>query len=445
MITVEQLQIALEAIDFQGDGLFQKLVKILGKLPREERSTAKRDKWEKIEKALEKALRDSTNLKLNISIGKYDSFQVANPVFDLSTIVMATQGEAAKNPDAYVKALSKLSSGLKLGINLKTSKFNGIITDIEIPVLMNKEYFYAEVNGVKMTDEELMAVLLHEIGHLSTLVEMMDRVVTTNQVLAEMQRKLLGGDASSRETILKATVNDLSLDRNIYEQVKNADDEIRTTVLISNAVKSWRTQSGHSFYDKNTWEMMADQFAVRHGANAHLSTGIRKFGIAMQDHTEMSSDEFFTRQVLAYAGSLTLATLGVVGVVAGATILGTVSLLFGLLMTRADHIPGSEPTYDNAYNRHRRIRAQILQQIKMVALGEQTNFSKKYQEQLLDQLEQMDKLMSGMEDRKSLVQRLQILFSSSEANRHANVQFQKELEGLANNDLYAKALALKTI
>jgi hypothetical protein len=445
MITVEQLTVALEAIDFQGDGLFQKLVKILGTLPRADRSTAKRDKWEKLEKAIEKAMKASTNLWLDVSIGDFDTFVVANPVFDLTSITFAMKGEEEKNPEAYIKILNKTKQQIRLGIDLKKSKFSGIMTEIQIPVMLEKKYFYAEIEGVAMSDEELVAIILHEIGHLATMVEMLDRVVTTNQILAETQRDLLGGDASKRETILKVAISDLSIDRNILTQLKSANDEVTTTVLLSNAVKTWRTQSGHSFYDKNTWEMMADQFAVRHGANSYLASGIRKYNIAMQDHTEITPDEFFTRQVLAYGGSLTLFTLAVFGFATGAGILGTVGLLFGLLMARADHIPGNEPTYDNAFNRLRRIREQILHQIKLVATGEQNNFSKKYKDQLLDQLEQMDKLMEGMSDRKSLIQRLQIFFYSSEANRHANVQLQKELEGLANNILYAKALAMKTI
>lgn len=445
MRTAEQLQVALEAIDFQGDKLFKKLVKILSAFPREERAGAGRAQWEKLEKALEKALNDSTHLKLYISIGRYGNFMVANPVFDMNHILHAAKGDVSKNPDEYIKYLTKTEKEIRNSIDLKKSTVSGHIAEMEIPVCMSIECFYQSVNGVMFTDPELMAILLHELGHLFTMIEMMDRVVLTNQVMAEMQRNLLGGDVSKRETIIKAAIDNLSLDRNLLSQVQGKNDEITTTVLLTNGIKCLRSQSGDSFYDRNTWEMLSDQFAVRHGAGSDLASAIRKFGIANKDLTELDTSEAFRRQVMAVGGSFTLLTLAALGFAAGSFIAATIAVVFGLLAIRSDHMLGDEPTYDNVYSRFRRIRLQINQQIKMIATGEQNNFSAAYKKQLQDELEKLDALMSGMEDRKSLIQRLQIFFSSNEANRHANVQFQKELEGLANNDLYAKALAMKTL
>lgn len=440
------LSIATEAIHTQDGSFFAELVKDIQALPRNERQFAKRDVWEALENRLSKTTAKFTGLKIKYTINIRADLGIIVPIFDYQNILYSHILEAAANPDTMLKELRKLGDEIRTEVDLKKSFVSGDLAKSESEMFLNQLAFSGRFRNIEYSDEELASIILHEIGHHFTALEYLDRSVATNQVLAQLQRDLLSNkEPSKRESLIKTSGKELSIDRNTVSELIGKEDKIVTTIFMSQTLKQLRTQSGHSFYDMNTWEMLSDQFATRHGAGAHLANALAKMDRQNPDLTSLSSFGSIARQASYAVAGLFLLVAGVYGITLGtalATFMGVIGVFLGYATFTYDH-SFSEPTYDNAVSRLKRIRNVMVQQAKSFLSQPKSKFNTFAAEKLEDDIELLDKLMVGMEDRTSFVLKVYAFFNASEANRQANVVFQKELETLANNDLYVKALALK--
>lgn len=449
MSTNKSLSVATEAIDFQGDDFFKQLVANLGTLPQNERSSAKNSEWEKLESLLEKSVEDRTGLQIEFDLAPDGMASIMTPIVDWSHVFHGEMVTHVENPDELIKFITKAKQELNACLDLKKCHVTGTLAkELRATIQVNREMLYRETFGCKFTDEEIAGIILHEIGHFWTMLEFLDRSVATNQVLAELQRDLfIEKEPSKRNTIIKTAGKELNLDRNVVESLQASDDQTVSTVFVAASMKAIRTQSGHSFYDMNTWEMLADQFAARHGAGRHMFTGMQKLMAQCPDLTMMSRASFYYGQIARFVGGILLMVGGVAGVVAApaVAIIGIIAVLIGYAMVTNDGGSYSEPTYDNDLGRLTRLRNQQVQAIKKALGHNKSKFNAAYVKQLTEDVAFMDNILKQGFNNTAVVNKIITFFSANEANRQANTAFQKHLEGLAHNDLYAKAAALKTI
>lgn len=441
------LSVATEAIDFQDGSFFQELLSHLSAFPRSERTDQKHEGWTKLESAIEKSILKRTGLQINVALSQDFSAWIITPILDWSHIFQIPVVSAAGNTEELYKFFTKAEKEMSVCVDLKKSFVSGTLAkEAKGHMEIGRHLLYRATFGAELTDEEVVALMLHEIGHFFTSFEMLDRTVATNQVLAELARNLVNEkEPSKRETVIKTAAKQLNVDRNVTETLLASDDKTVTTVLFTTGMKNIRTQSGHSFYDMNTWEMMADQFAARHGANKHLFTALHKMIAWYPDMTMASRASFVYVQVATIVGGLVLATAGGIMIAASGIGWGLLAILLGLNITLQRHESINEPIYDNDFSRLKRMRNQHVQQIKLALGRNKSKFNSVFVKQLTEEVELMDKVLEQGRDQPSLMSKLAAFFSASESNRQANTAFQKELEGLAHNDLYAKALQLKTI
>ena len=448
MTTNTELSVATEAIDFQGDDFFKDLVADLGSFPRNIRANAGNAEWEKLEKKLSKTVEDRTGLQIEFELASDGLAWIITPIVDWSHIFHSNVVSEVENPDEVMKFVKKAKQELNSCVDLKKSKVTGTLAkELKAKIQVDRTLFYKAVLGQEFSDEEATAIILHEIGHFFTMLEFLDRTVSTNQVLAELSRDLMSEkEPGKRETIIQAAGKDLSLDRNVVQSVQDQDDKTVTTVFLTSSMKSIRSQSGHTFYDMNTWEMLADQFASRHGAGSVMFSAINKLVAWQPDMTMRSRASFYYQQVATFSCGMLLLIGGVALIVATeAIIVGVVAVLLGYIVGTSDGRSGGEPTYDNDLGRLTRIRNQQVQAIKTALGRNKSKFNAAYIKKLTEDVALMDGILKKGADQPTVVSKVIAFFSSNEANRQASVKFQKELEGLAHTDLYAKALALKTI
>lgn len=444
----EELSVATEAIDFQGDGFFKDLLADLATVPRQERLRSKKDVWEKLEYRLEKTVTEQTGLNIDFDLSPDGLASIMTPIVDWSHVFNLNVVDAVENTDEAVKFIKKAKEEMVACVDLKKNKITGSLAkELKASIQINREILYRGFMGIEFTDEEVVSLILHEIGHFFTMIEFLDRSVATNQVLAELQRDLLQqNDPGKRTTIIRAAGKELNLDRNVTASVEEADNTTVTTVLLSAGMKNLRSQSGHTFYDMNTWEMLADQYASRNGAGSVLFSAMHKLVQWNPDMTMRSRASFYYRQVATFGSGLLMLVGGmVIAVATPAILIGVVVSILGYVVMVADGRSAAEPVYDNDLGRLTRIRNQQVQAIKQALGKNKSPFTAEYIKQLTKDVEFMDKILKQGADQPTVVQQVIMFFSANETNRQASVKFQKLLEGLAHTDLYAKALALKTI
>jgi len=450
MSTEKNLSIATEAIHFQGDGFFKDLLADLATFPTDQRAAASNAEWENLEKRLSKTVLDRTGLIINFDLAVGATGSIFFTRLDWSHIFNSYDFVAIDNNDEIIKSINAFKKELSVSLDLKKCVATGSISKtIHGELSMSREMLYKEAFGAKFTDEEYCSLLLHEIGHFWTSLEFLDRSVSTNQVLAELQRDLLNvKEPSKRATIIRTAGKDLGIDRNVVQSIENAEDMVVSTVLLSNGMKAIRTQSGHSFYDMNTFEMLADQYAARHGAGAHLFSALNKLMKWNPDYSMQDRATLYYTQAARFVGGLVATVLGGGLVATGApfmVIIGIVAAILGVGLISKEDVSPFEPMYDSNHGRLVRLRNQQVQAIKVALARGNTKFNAAYVKQLNEELAFMDKVLKLGSSEPTLVSKVFAFFNANAANRQANVTFQRQLEGLAHNDLYAKAAALKSI
>ena len=265
----KNLAVAQEAISFQGNGFFQELLLVINMFKREERTNAYTKQWDEFAENINKCIKKRTGLNCKIKFTRQEYAAILVPLIDYHNVVMSHVLDGAGADADQLKALEKAGGMLKASIDLKNSKVSGALADREAVIMINPLIFTTNIDGLELTDEEIAAVILHEVGHFFTGLEFMDRMVTTNQILAEMARNLnREKEPSKREIIVKKASKELDIDRNQLQDIDLENGKVVTEYMLGVGLKKLRHQNGHSFYDMNTWEMAADQFAVRHGAGA---------------------------------------------------------------------------------------------------------------------------------------------------------------------------------
>lgn len=441
------LAVATEAIDFQDGSFFKDLVSKISDFPREQRSDMRHEGWAKLETQLEASIKKFTGMTVNVNLSQDAAAWIVTPVIDWSHVLNIHQVDQVANPEELFKFFSKAKKTMSSCVDLKKGFISGeLAKEATAHMEIGRSMLYRKVLNAEFTDEEVAAFILHEIGHFFTQFEFLDRSVSTNQVMAELSRNLMHEkEPGKRETVIKAAGKELNMDRNVVENLLGSDDKTVTTVMFTTGMKTIRTQSGHSFYDMNTWEMLADQFAARHGAGKHMFAAVNKMIQWYPDWSMESRASFYFGQVSSFVGGLILLAAGITSLIGGGVVFGIIGVLFGFCGMLSTNGSINEPIYDVDFTRLKRIRNQHVQAIKLALGRNKSKFNTALVTELTKEVQQMDLVLEKGREQPTVMARLYAYFSANESNRQANVAFQKELEGLAHNDLYAKAAALKTI
>ena len=417
MPALKYLNVAQEAIAFQGDGFHKELTLLIQ--PYIENSNT-RVELDKLSSDLTKVIRKRINADVGIVIDRWLPMMLLCDSVDINALFSQyskMDEEAVINPEVIQKMT--VSSGF---VDLELSKLNGYFSKRMSAIGFSPDY----ISSGKFTAEEISALILHELGHLFGICEMLDRTAGTNQILVTIDRALRNTtDVKKREMILRYGGSALGLnERVIVDLEKTTNDTIATTILISESTKNMflRSDQRNTYYESITIEYMADEFAARHGAGKALVTSLDK-------HNGYS---FQKRNPNAY---LYMEIIKAAAVIVG-SLTNPFILALGLAVSFFDRSHSEEPIYDNPLARLNRIRNQFVEQAKQPGLP--SNVTK----QLLVDVKVVDSLLTEYRDQKDWLTYLVDCFKSS---RTSNRIDQQRLEKLALNDLFLKALEFKQI
>ncbi len=312
-------------------------------------------------------------------------------------------------------------------VDLKNSKVTGLFSQIKCKMFLPKTY----INGFGFSDEEIAAVILHELGHVFTSFEYLSRSVQTNQSLSIMLRMM--DDTVSfedRKIVFNKAKSKLKLDSDAYKLIEDENSKERVTmVVINESIQKSKSELGESVYDVVSCEYLADQFAARHGAGKYLVTALDKIL-----RTGRGSDSF--SYFAALMGVVIL--LGITPLPASIGLITIISVAFTTITSSYIDVNN---VYDNDYMRLSRVKHQMIQRLKS------PDILKDEKETIISYLEEVDPIINKYinDNNVKLRNRIAFFFSSKHKRDFEYMNLQKDLELIGNNDLYVMSEKLKMI
>lgn len=408
--------ISLESIAMQSGQFFDLLVENVEFLRNDGRFTTATIK----ESGIMETIRLQTGLSVDVNIRKEGGIgaYVMLPNVDRNHPFINTEFRQFLNNDVGVSALTFKDIVPKGTVNTQTGKVSGWFSEIRCQMVIS----YALFTAKDFTNEEIAAVILHELGHLFTYFLHLGSTVVSNLVVTAAAQQVIGAKTyEERSYILKEAERTLGIEVPNKEAMAkiNADKEGNgiQTVMLSGLVEKARFETGFNLYELRSCEQIADQFAVKHGAGVHLASGLDRI------YRTYGHSSYRNRMlhVLMEIGKLLLFALGLwLGAV--------VPLLLYVL-----HINPLKKEYDDPKQRLQFIVSTLTEEIKKRQLPEERR------KQLVNDIEIVKSLMDKAEDKRTLNQVFWQYCRSEGSAAAKQEKLAKSIQELTHNALFVSA------
>ena len=428
------MQVAMEAIGFQGPEVANKLAAYLTDIMQER--TGKEADASKARKDMIKYLKDTTGMKLDI-IFDTDMAPCTLPFHINPDTILGYK----TLKDFYVEESNTTMKRLKevknrSHIDLDKGRVSGIFSEYETPIYMG----YYALRSLRMTPREIAAILAHEVGHCLVAYEMAFRTVRTNQILAAASKAAAGGDKGQYEYVLKTAEEVLDLKSGMFDEIKETKDQKTVmTVIMGKAERKTHDDSlmGNTTYDITTFEALADNYAARLGLGKELVTGLEKL------YREFGAAEFSSRARIA---ATMLDIYSVVSMIGAVIVMGsnpiTGALYLGLnmlgLYARLDGRDHNN-VYDKLTIRFKRVKEQIIQYLKDKSLPAADV------KRSLESVAHIEKTIAQISEYKGFLPAIFNMVDPASRAVNSARDIQQNLEAMVANDMYLKAAALRTM
>jgi uncharacterized protein (DUF488 family) len=317
-----------------------------------------------------------------------------------------------------IQALGGKSLG---GVSLKEGRVYGVYENISGDVFIGNKYF----NDSRYSDGQLAAIILHELGHLFTYFEFLGSVVTTVHAINCTAKTVMETeDYEKRMVAIKEAERTLGIDVPDPEKLAAKPKAIRSlatqTILISRVSKRIRSETGNSVYELRSCEQLADQFAARHGAGRDLVFALDQL---YRDHSDTSTMNTFEYIIVQICKTI---------LVLAGLILFTIPVAMWIIFFN--------PTikyYDDPEARVKFIRQQMTNELKDKTLSD------KRRDEILADLELVDRIEDGLDDKRSLLELFWTEIIPSGISAAGQEKAMKHLEELLNNELFVQAAKLR--
>ncbi|WP_144106610.1 hypothetical protein [Paraburkholderia sp. BCC1886] len=421
-----RLSVAVENVDFQSDAFFREVTAIFRDL-----KSVPVDQIPDHESALQLPAVIAHYSGLNVKIAWWDEgFMVTPPMVNKNNPLLSRWA------DWFRQSIVSNEDGDKIIATSKTKAIgnvnvkNGMVSGVFSTIVSTLYMVGADIVGKRFEPEELAAIVLHEMGHLFTYYLVIAKTLSTNMILAGLSKKLdqtLG--PKDREAVLVKVKSVAQLAELDTEALSRSNDKkVIEVVVVSNIAKSIQSEIGSNLYDISACEMMADQYAARLGAGRFLVTALDKY------KRSPSSTDIRYRSTMGYLVIEAYKLL----LLAGGPFSFGLSWLLLLIHCAADGVDKTGE-YDNDANRYGRIREHIVEAMKSPKLSTEQQSS--YAEDLLV----IDDIKQFASNRQQLLGYVHDFISPIQRKRISQEKLQRELESIANNDLFVKAAALRQL
>lgn len=425
-----------EAIDHQYDGIFKQA--LINRIELIRKGTAKIDKAI-ADADLGKLIKVHTGIDVKIFISKgvaaYVKLTNLTPNHPIINNVKAV-GWDSVNLNSYLSS-SDITGGT---VDLRKGKITGTFTNVEIPLYIGTGFITRR--GVDSqfiySAEEVAAAIMHEVGHAFTYFELIGRTVRTNYIVLAAVTRLTGvTDKVKRIEILSEVESRSGLKLGDIDKLSEINDNTAYTCAILQASDSaMRSELGTNLYDNTGAESLADQYTARQGLAVPLATLVSKLLRENGDRAFMSRPVHYLSNVVSFTmitfSIMTLPTSGIVwSLIKGALALGSISVFIN-----SDRLSDS---YDKPKERFERLRSQLVEQLK------DRDIPHDIREGILLDVAEMDKLLMFVNANVHWLDFISEYVIPYKRKEVKQVEFQKGLERMLNNELFVTAAKLETL
>ncbi len=291
--------------------------------------------------------------------------------------------------------------------------------------------FYINLALYQLTVRQVVAIMMHELGHAITYYEMSNKLSTTNQALNELNENLINGvdTPDKREYIFRELSGSLNLSNEKFTELLNENNRTilgyKMFKLYLEGVDSLRRDYK---YDETSSEYIADNFAVKHGYGRDIIEALDKLSAGS---IEKSNAAYYYAHFATILFDFIVVPIAIISSLGG--IFMPIMLFIALLHFMATNINRKDMTYDDLKDRYTRIRNTMISQLKNRALPREISA------QIIEDIELVDKIIDDTRKFESAFSAIVNFVTPS--GRHTKNRINKDqlLEQLASNDLYLYA------
>lgn len=429
---------SLEALAFQNGDFFKELTQAVESL----RDINKREKIKVKEffthpstMVMADVIRKYTNLDISFANGKGTGFATeilfvdANHIFLHQELFWIMKNIDSKfDPRSTIKeAMGRVKQAEAKGsVSIQTGKVSGIYEKLKVVIHIVRSLM---LDAMAFTPQECAAIILHEVGHSFTMLELVGRTVRTNYVLSNLSGfldKSISDD--DRVAVYIQAAKSLEYDTVLTKELSECKNKNQLSIVLLDAqIVKAKSELGGSLYDSTTCEWLADQYTTRQGAGKELVTALDKY-IPMYGR---GGPEFqrWLNKVLVITLILTILSMGLI-------------LIPMIALILSDQGPSKKyELYDKPLARMERIRRDLVDRLKDPQMSKMDIAS------TLQSIEGIDVIAKSGKFNSDLLpgEKLGWLLRKDYRDPHRYEMLQKELESFGNSDLFVEAAKLKTI
>lgn len=418
------LRMSLESIDYKVKPvLFEELTEAVGKL--RTMPATNRNAVEVV--GITKIIFDHTGINLDSEyLANYWNASILPPFIDAHSPLLNYLMEGLKISNDDRPGLDHTLLDDSGTIDLEKGRVNGVFSKVKGTLHIGAPLFS------QLTDKEIAAIILHEVGHQFAYFEYIlhtsTLAVNLNWCASQMA---MSNDKAKKVKLIINTAKNLKVNVDDPDQLADtSDSKAAVTILMESYTRRVRSGTGSDFYDYRSWEALADQFATRQGAGRDLATGLDKIMRFFGTYGGPGMT------ILSYVADLATVGMLLTGLAlspfVGVLVVGIYAL------TLASPFP-PEGTYDDPKARLTRVKNEMIGALKNQALP--SDIAKR----IHGDVEKLDELIENIGRSDNFISGLWRVLTSYRRSNYKQIEIQAELEKLANNDLFLAASKLNTL
>lgn len=386
----------------------------------------------RVAEGFNKIIRKHTGI--NVVLGdEYDQFATLPPDINKNNILVRPEVRKYYDNGDFRTANGKL----RAMVDLKNYRVSGDFSKIPVKLFISPMFIYhRELN---MSNENLAAAVLHEVGHVFTFFVASVYTFTTVMPMLGIANRIMKTNTTEELTYVLERWNDepTTLTKVDVEDLANKKKETIVTAIVSNYTRDSKSIAKHNEYDYINAEYLADKFAARFGGGAHVVSMLDKVYTYVGARSKSTLTGFiFVEVLLATFATVYILPYAIAGeilcsILAG---MGFMVLLYTMGISNV-----SDGTYDTEVNRYKRIREDLISMLKDKkidrAIGDRIRLD----------IKRIDNILKTYNDYKSVFGYIMDFIIPSRRRINVQSEFYRQLESLGNNDLFVQAYDLRNL
>lgn len=334
----------------------------------------------------------------------------------------------------------------KGGVDIENAVMSGDYCKGKVTVYMNFNMLFS----YHLSRREIIAILLHELGHAFYPLVHADQLDRTNLIFEQAKKDLLKKDANKRQIVRRTLEEVLPGDKSkLAEDLCSENPDVLTKAAIKSIGEVALQHQTNARYSNSDFEMMADNFSVRFGLGRELITALEKItpgGVRFGDVIRSFNQTVNLARQIFKIGNF-IRKVGLAPTVLIKLIMGTIWLamnavnvvVFFTTLVRTSGEDGRNMTYDDTVHRYNRIRMQLIADIK------QKKFTKADAIQMIETVDMIGTLIKNGRNWRTPLDFFFNFFNPADRRAKDSIANQQALEGLINNDLFLASLKLQQL